>query len=278
MTTTTTANTETGPATRDPWSTIGQLDEETVAALAERLEVRASDPRQHLLWAEFLARAAFPPGSRVLEVGCGTGVITAMIADLDGVSEVVGIDPAPGLVTRARERRPDLTFDVGDGQALPYPDASFDGLVFATTLCHVPDPGLALSEARRVLRPGGTLLVYEGDYNTATVGLDPHDPLQSCVAAGVARMVNDPWIVRRMAPLVGAAGFEVGELCSHGYIEVSAAYVPTLVAAGVAALTQTGTITPTLAEALQREADDRATAGRFFGHIAYASLTATRSR
>lgn len=273
---TTPTHTKTNRQTRDPWSTIGQLDEATVDALAERIEVRASDPRQHVLWADSLARAGFPSGSRVLEVGCGTGVITAMIADLEGVGEVVGIDPAPGLIRRARERRPDLTFDVGDGQALPYADASFDGVVFATTLCHLPDPGLALSEARRVLRPAGTLLVYEGDYNTATVGLEPHDPLQACVAAGVARMVNDPWIVRRLAPLVGAAGFEVGELCSHGYIEVSATYVPTLVAAGVTALTASGTITSTLAGALHHEAEDRATAGRFFGHIAYASLVATR--
>jgi SAM-dependent methyltransferase len=264
--------------TRDPWSRIGRLDEATVAALAERIEIRASDPRQHQLWAQFLDRAELPPGSRVLEVGSGTGVITGMIADLEEVGEVVGIDPAPELVRRARLRRPDLVFDVGDGRALPYPDAGFDAVVFATTLCHVPDPGQALSEARRVLRPGGSLLVYEGDYNTATVGLGPHDPLQACVAAGVARMVNDPWIVRRLASLVEGAGFEVGELRSHGYVEVSATYVPTLVSAGVDALTDSGTITDALAEALQREAKDRAAVGRFFGHVAYASLVATRTR
>lgn len=272
----TTSNIQHKAITRDPWSVIAELDDETVDALAERIAVRAADPRQHELWTDFLARAEFGERTRVLEVGCGTGVITEMIAALPGVAEVVGIDPSEGLVARARNRAPALTFDVGDGQALPYEDQTFHAVVFATTLCHVPDPVAALAEARRVLRPGGSLLIYEGDYNTATVGLTAHDPLQTCVAAGVARMVNDPWIVRRLTSMVRAAGFDVGELRSHGYVEVAAAYVPTLVAAGTTAMLESGTIAQPLADALVTEARDRADAGRFFGHIAYASLTAIR--
>jgi SAM-dependent methyltransferase len=272
----TTTNTRRTPFTRDPWSVINELDDEMVAALAERIAVRASDPRQRQLWADFLARADFPAGARVLEVGCGTGVITEMIAAIPGVAEAVGIDPSKGLVARARTRVPALTFDVGDGQALPYDDQTFDGVVFATTLCHVPDPMAALAQARRVLRPGGSLLVYEGDYNTATVSLAAHDPLQTCVAAGVARMVNDPWIVRRLTAMVRAAGFDVGELCSHGYVEETATYIPTLVAAGTTVMLESGTIAQTLAAALVAEAKHRANSGRYFGHIAYASLTAIR--
>lgn len=273
MTTTTIHRTR---VTRDPWSVIAELDDETVTALAERITVRASDPRQRQLWADFLARADFHDGARVLEVGCGTGVITEMISALPGVAETVGVDPSEGLVARARDRVPALTFDVGDGQALPYDDQTFDGVVFATTLCHVPDPIAALAEARRVLRPLGSLLIYEGDYNTATVGLAAHDPLQTCVAAGVARMVNDPWIVRHLASMVRDAGFEVGDLRSHGYVEQAAAYMPTLVAAGTTTMFESGTIAQALADALLAEARDRAETGRFFGHIAYASLTAVR--
>ena len=272
----TTTNLHRTPITRDPWSVIADLDEEAVTALAARLTVRAADPRQHRLWADFLARAELRAGARVLEVGCGTGVITQMIGALPGVAEVVGIDPSEGLVARARDRYPALKFDVGDGQALPYDDQTFDEVVFATTLCHIPDPSVALKEARRVLRPGGSLLVYEGDYNTATVGLADHDPLQTCVAAGVARMVNDPWIVRHLQSMVRAAGFDVGEMRSHGYVEQEASYIPTLVAAGTTSMLENGIITPALADALVAEAGDRAVTGRFFGHIAYASLTATR--
>lgn len=262
--------------TRDPWSVIAELDDESVAALAERLAVRAADPRQHRLWSEFLTRADFPRGARVLEVGCGTGVITALIATLPTVAHAIGIDPSAGLIGRARRYAPHLTFEVGDGQALPYDDEIFDGVVFATTLCHVPDSEAALAEARRVLRPGGTLLIYEGDYNTATVGLAAHDPLQTCVQAGVARMVNDPWIVRRLRPMVASVGFEPGELRSHGYIEVAAAYIPTLVTAGTTAMVESGIITRALADALVSEAEARADTGHFFGHIAYASLAAVK--
>jgi SAM-dependent methyltransferase len=264
------------PITRDPWSVIGELDDEAVTALAERLTVRAADPRQRQLWADFLSRADFCAGARVLDVGCGTGVITQMIGDLPDVTEVVGIDPSAGLVARARDRLTAVTFHIGDGQALPYDDQTFDGVVFATTLCHIPDPTAALEEAQRVLRPGGSLLVFEGDYNTANVGLAAHDPLQTCVAAGVARMVNDPWIVRHLASIVRTAGFDVGEMRSHGYVEQEASYIPTLVAAGTTSMLESGTITQTLADALVAEAGDRAEAGRFFGHIAYASLTAIR--
>jgi ubiquinone/menaquinone biosynthesis C-methylase UbiE len=271
---TTTSNTQT--TTRDPWSIISRLDDATVASLAERLEIRAADPQQRHLWAEFLARAAFPEGARVLEVGCGTGVITRMIAALPGVAAVVGVDPAAELVARARREASHLTFDIGDGESLPYDDQSFDAVVFATTLCHVPDPRRALAEARRVTRPGGLLLIYEGDYNTATVGLSAHDPLQTCVEAGVSRMVNDPWIVRGLRPMVDAAGFANGELRSHGYVEVSATYMTTLVTAGTAAMAERGVITQPLADALVAEARSRADADRFFGHIAYASLVTTR--
>jgi SAM-dependent methyltransferase len=272
----TTGSTNPAPTTHDPWSVIRELDDETVATLAERLAVRAADPHQRQLWVDFLDRAAFPERARVLEVGCGTGVMSALIAALPSVAEVVGIDPSEGLVRRARVHARHLTFDVGDGQALPYADDSFDGVVFATTLCHLPDPQAALTEALRVMRPGGSLLVYDGDYNTATVGLAAHDPLQTCVDAGIAWMVNDPWIVRRLRPMVASAGFEAGELRSHGYVEVEATYIHTLVAAGTTAMLESGIISSPCADALLTEARARADGGRFFGHIAYASLTATR--
>lgn len=96
---------------------------------------------------------------------------------------------------------------MGGADARPFGDHTFDGVVFATTLCHVPAPELPLVEARRVLRPGGYLLVYDGDCATATVAVDGHDPLQSCLAAAIGALVHDPWLVRRLTGLVRDAGF-----------------------------------------------------------------------
>jgi SAM-dependent methyltransferase len=261
----------------DPWSRIAELDDDAVAALADRLTTRAADPSQQRLWADFLARAEVG-GHRVLEVGCGTGVITGLLDALPGVREVVGVDPSVGLVARARQTAPDLRFEVADGRDLPFPDHSFDTVVFATTLCHVPQPELALREAWRVLTPSGRLLVYDGDYASATVALAEGDPLQNCVTTAVRRMVHDPWLVRRLTGLVRSAGFGPGELRGHGYAEASdPAYAMTLVTVGAEALRAEGTITAETARALVAEAEARAAEGRFFCSIGYASLVAQRT-
>jgi ubiquinone/menaquinone biosynthesis C-methylase UbiE len=262
---------------RDPYARISQLDESTVAGLAGRLELRASDGRQRRLWDEFLARATYPAGSTVLEVGCGIGTITELIAARPGVTHAVGVDPSPYLVEQARRRAPSLRFEVADGRSLPFDDRSLDGVVFCTTLCHIPGPELALAEAFRVLKPGGCLLAYDGDYATSTVALHPQDPLQACVEAAITRLVHDPWLVRRLVPLAVAAGFARGELRSHGYLELdSPAYMASLVAVGANALTETGALYPLTADALMAEATERASTNRFFGHIAYASLLTQR--
>lgn len=261
----------------DLYAHSAELDDATATMLADRLEIRGADPRQHVLWRDFLARPAYAPGSHVLEVGCGTGIITERIAALPGVSKADGVDPSPFFVERARRRAPHLHFEVADGRSLPFADASYDGVVLATALCHIPGPEVALAEAFRVLRPGGSLLVYDGDYATATVALAPHDPLQRCVDAAVAAMVYDPWIMRRLIPLVAAIGFEPGSMRSHGYLELDEpVYMPTLVTAGADRLAADGVISTATAAALKTEVADRAATDRFFGHIAYASLLATR--
>jgi ubiquinone/menaquinone biosynthesis C-methylase UbiE len=263
---------------RDPYARIADVDDATAARLAERFEIRASDPRQHRLWRDFLARTPSVDGACVLEVGCGTGIITAKIAELPGVVEAVGVDPSPYFVERARRRAPSLRFEVADGRSLPFDDATFDGVVFATTLCHVPGPEQALAEAHRVLRPGGYLLIYDGDYATSTVAIGSHDPLQACVEAAVEALVHDPWLVRRLTPLVRDAGFEPGDLHSHGYLELdSPAYMPSLIDVGADTLASTGTISTETAAAMKAEARDRVDRRRFFGHIAYASILATRT-
>ena len=263
--------------THDLYAQSAELDDATAAMLADRLEIRGADPRQHELWRDVLARPAYAEGSHVLEVGSGTGVFTERIAALPGVAKTDGVDPSPFFVERARRRAPHLHFELADGRSLPFEDASYDGVVLATALCHIPGPEVALAEAFRVLRPGGSLLVYDGDYATATVAMTPYDPLQRCVDAAVAAMVHDPWIMRRLIPLVAAIGFEPGSMRSHGYLEVDApVYTPTLVTAGADRLAADGVISTATAAALKTEVADRVTTSRFFGHIAYASLLATR--
>jgi SAM-dependent methyltransferase len=99
------------------------------------------------------------PGKRWLDVGCGTGEL-AFVAAATG-AEVVGADLSPGLVETARrqaaERDLGVTFEVGDAEALPYEDASFDIVTSSVGAIFAPDHRAVASQLARVCRPGGQL-------------------------------------------------------------------------------------------------------------------------
>ena len=264
----------------DVWATFPELDAAMQERLAGVLETRGADPQQRQMRQDFLADVPFPTNAHVLEVGCGTGVLTRALARLPEVGEVVGVDVAPSLLSKARELAADqlnVAFQEADGRSLPFEDASFDVVIFDSTLTHVPGPEGALVEALRVLRPRGWLAAFDGDYATTTVALGDHDPLQACVDAMTANSVNDRWLGRRLPALVGGCGFEVARFRSHGFVETSEAeYMLTIVDRGADILRASGHIGDAAAEALKGEARRRVEAGTFFGHIAYVSLAASK--
>ena len=110
------------------------------------------------------ARRLVVPGARgtVLEVGVGTGLNFSLYA---GIDELVGVDPDPYMLARARPRAVALPFRAELHQAgaerLPFETARFDTVVVTFTLCTIPDPPAALAEIRRVLKAGGRLLFVE---------------------------------------------------------------------------------------------------------------------
>jgi SAM-dependent methyltransferase len=224
----------------------------------------------------YLADIDFPDRAKVLEIGCGTGAVGRVLATWPKVGEVVGVDPSPYLVDKARALGiglTNLTFDVGDGKALAYKDATFDVIILHTLLTHVPGPEIVLAEAHRVLRPGGWLGVCDGDFSTATVATGDLDPLQPCVQAFVEGFVNDRWMVRRMGGLAAAVGFDVSTLRSYGLAEtVKPGLTLTWVERGADVLVSQGRIGQDLAAALKAEAKRRAQTGTFFGYMAYASI------
>ena len=112
-----------------------------------------------------LDAAGVRAGSRLLDIACGPGVVSQLAAARG--AQPVGVDIATAMVERARTRRPDLSFEVGDAVELPFPDASFDAVTMNFGILHVSQPTRALAEAHRLLVPGGrfafTTWVAEGN-------------------------------------------------------------------------------------------------------------------
>lgn len=105
-------------------------------------------------------------GNVVLDVGSGTGALTAAVAAVAPSSRIIGVDPAAPFVAFAQARRPlDLVrFEVGDAQRLRFQDGSFDRTLSLLVLNFIPDPAKALDEMTRVTRPAGTVAAAVWDY------------------------------------------------------------------------------------------------------------------
>lgn len=111
-------------------------------------------------WAIAVVDAAIAPGMDVLDVACGTGVVTRTIADrLGGRGTVVGLDLNDAMLTVARRMRPDLEFRKGDVAELPFSDESFDAVTCSMAMFFFPDQVRALGEMARVTKAGGTVAI-----------------------------------------------------------------------------------------------------------------------
>jgi len=137
-------------------------------------------------YAQELAARLPPQAARVLEVAAGTGRVTRKLVSPS--REVVATDLNEPMLTEAKKhvRDPHVTWRTADAQELPFPDASFDAVVCAFGLMFVPEKPRALREFRRVLRPGGTLLL-------TTWGALAHNPASEALhQLAMALLPDDP--------------------------------------------------------------------------------------
>ncbi len=114
----------------------------------------------------FLDWLGVPDGLDWLDVGCGTGALSAAIVDQCNPKSLIAIDPSDGFLAKARQDVPDqrADFQVGDAQDLHLEAASRDVVASALALNFVPGKERALGEMKRVARPGGTVAFYVWDY------------------------------------------------------------------------------------------------------------------
>jgi SAM-dependent methyltransferase len=158
---------------------------------------------------------SYPAGSRVLEVGCGVGGQTLHLVASSPAAEIIAIDISAESLRRARARvsahapAAAVQWRRADLLDLPFAAATFDHLFVCFVLEHLADPVAALAGLRRVLRPGGTITVIEGDHGSAF--FHPDSPYARAVIDCQIRLQSavggDALLGRRVQPLLTTAGY-----------------------------------------------------------------------
>ncbi len=151
----------------------------------------------------------YAPGSLVLEAGCGTGAQTRQIAERNADISLVSVDLSAVSLRAARARGVAADLVRGEITALPFRDGTFDHVFVCFVLEHLADPAGALRALGRLLRPGGTITVIEGDHGSCYY--HPATPAAAfawgALIAAQQAIGGDPLIGRRLYPLVAGAGF-----------------------------------------------------------------------
>lgn len=158
----------------------------------------------------FIAAAGLRPGQRVLDVGCGTGALTRRLVDAIGPELVVGIDPGADDIALCAARCPGVQLAVGEAEALPYRDASFDAALAQLVVGHLCDAERAVREMARVVRTGGVVAACVWDFAEGMTVLRAFwDAAGAVDASGAARFdqaVTHPYSsARDLAALWDAA-------------------------------------------------------------------------
>jgi SAM-dependent methyltransferase len=157
----------------------------------------------------FLEWLAPPKGARWLDVGCGTGAFTQLVLDHCAPAAINGVDPSAAQIEHARKQAAAARADfrAGDALALPFANGGFDVVASALVINFIPDRAKALTEMRRVARPGGIVAGYVWDRTPASE-LSPTAPMQRALGSIGADVPRIPGAdMENLASSFAAAGF-----------------------------------------------------------------------
>jgi 2-polyprenyl-3-methyl-5-hydroxy-6-metoxy-1,4-benzoquinol methylase len=220
----------------DLFQFIDDIGADKQAMVVKRLEDRAQMPKFAAMRESYFDKIGLPVTGRIHELGCGTGAVCRVIASRPGfVGTVVGSDLSASLIETAR----DITAKSGlknteyyqaDGQGSDAHDGQFDLVLAHTVISHVANPAAFLREAIRLVRPGGQIILHDGDYasmtfNTNTPELDLKMPeliLQAVVA--------NPYVMREIPRLLRQMDVKITHTIGDVLLEIGTGeYFPNLV-------------------------------------------------
>lgn len=187
------------------WRDTSDLSQSKAREQATRLEHRAAAEDERSTREEYLKLLRISPGDRVLDVGCGSGVVTREMAKhvVPG-GLAIGLDPSRALLDVARQYAEEanlgeaVQFQEGDCRNLAFPNDSFDVVVAATVLAHVPEAEKALPEIVRVTRPGGRVGIFDLDGDSLLIGHPDRALTRRIVAAHCDNAAVNGWLIREI--------------------------------------------------------------------------------
>lgn len=215
------------PGVSGSWQSVTRAEE-----LGSYLQQISTMPLLRAVANRSMDLLALQPGERVLEVGCGSGVFLPVLAEAVRESgKVIGLNQAPTFVEQARQRTYEtqwIQVDQGDACALPYPDQAFDAAHCERVLMHLEDPSAALCEMRRVVRPGGRVVVAEPDWASIIIDCVDHDALEALMRQAMTirrnprigrelnRRLAGVGLTERQIEVVPIFSLDFGELVTYG--------------------------------------------------------------
>jgi ubiquinone/menaquinone biosynthesis C-methylase UbiE len=270
---------------RDAMQFINEQNAATLERFIERLEFRAKDPTFTAYRDAYLKVMDLPRTAAVLDLGCGTGVVTRAIAARDGFAgTVTGVDQSPEFIAAAERLAADeglgdrVELVVGDAHALDFPAASFDVAVAHTLVSHVRDPLTVLAEAARVIRPGGSVAVFDGDYASLTFGCDDPQLGQEMERAVQSMIMSAPRVMRELPRLLPQAGLRLIATQAHVYAEAgSSSFLLNLAETYGPLAASTGLVPAAHVDAWLADQRRSAEDGTFFAACNYYAYVARRA-
>ena len=268
----------------DPYAITDRLDDLLLQVIVTRLEARGKHPLFEGMLLDYLDAMQIDTAATVLDIGCGTGVAARAIARRRGFSgRVLGIDLSPALAQTAAKLAADeglgdrVEFRPGDSRKLDLAGGTFDAVVAHTLLSHIDDPLVVVKETARLVRPGGMVGIFDGDYASMTFGHADPAKGKAYDDAIIRGVVTSPRVMRQMPRLLQAAGLHLVATFPYIVAEVGKADFWALAIKSFRRLVpKSGVMTEQEADAWAESLRANSLSGIFFGASNYYGYVARR--